>query len=136
MAYFNKAGLLIRSKDGTGFLVCVKNYFTSDFILPGGKFEKGETDQACLKREIKEELSADLDDATLVFLGEYTDVAAGDPTKDVSIRLFEGKIIGTPVPTNEIIELHWLTKGDISHPRLSPILKNKILPDLITRGLL
>ena len=133
MAHFNKVGMIILSNDEAKFLTCVKNHFTSDFILPGGKFEKGETDKECLIREIKEELDVKTDETSLEFVGEYTDVAAGDPTKDVMIRLYKGKIIGKLKPTNEIIEFHWLAKDDLSHPRLSPIVKNKILPDLIAR---
>jgi 8-oxo-dGTP pyrophosphatase MutT (NUDIX family) len=87
-------------------------------------------------REIKEELDVDIDKPSLKFIGEYIDVAAGDPTKDVSIRLYEGKIIGEPKPSHEIKFFHWLSRNDLSHPRLSPIIRNKILPDLIKRNIL
>jgi hypothetical protein len=36
MAYFNKIGLLLFNEDQTKFLVCEKDNFTSDFIMPGG----------------------------------------------------------------------------------------------------
>lgn len=136
MAYFNKVGLLLLSDDQTKFMVCEKDNFTSDFIMPGGRIEKGETDMECLSREIKEELAVSLDLSSVNYLGEYVDVASGDATKDVSIRLYAGKIIGEPKPSQEILKFYWLGKNDLAHERLSPVIKNKILPDLIARKIL
>jgi len=134
MAFFNKIGLLVLDEDSTRFLVCEKDNFTSDFIMPGGQLEKGEDDISCLAREVEKELDVDTDKDSLKFIGEYIDVAAGDPTKDVSIKLYKGKIIGEPKPSQEIIKFHWIGKNNID--RLSPIIKNKILPDLIERSIL
>jgi len=136
MAYFNKIGLLLFNDDRTKFMVCEKNNFTSDFIMPGGQIEEGEDDLKCLAREINEELSVETDEASLKYINEYLDVAAGDLTKDVSIKLYEGKIIGEPKPSAEIIKFYWIGKDDLAHPRLSPIIKNKILPDLIAKNIL
>ena len=136
MAHFNKIGLLLLNDDQTKFLVCEKNNFTSDFIMPGGQVDDGENDKECLVREIKEELDVDTDKTSLVFIKEYVDIAAGDPTKDVSIKLYQGKIIGKPKPSAEIIKFHWIGRDGLSHPRLSPIIKNKILPDLIVKNIL
>lgn len=134
MAYFNKIGLLLLNEDGTKFMVCEKDNFTSDFIMPGGQLDEGENDIECLAREIEEELDVELEREGLRYVDEYVDVAAGDPTKDVSIKLFEGRIKGEPKPSAEIIKFHWV--GKESHSRLSPIIKNKILPDLIARQIL
>ncbi|HBA36363.1 TPA: hypothetical protein DCZ15_00650 [Candidatus Falkowbacteria bacterium] len=136
MAYFNKIGLLYLNDDQSKFLVCEKDNFTSDFIMPGGQVDDGENNEECLVREIKEELDVDMDKTSLIFIKEYVDVAAGDPTKDVSIKLYEGKIIGEPKPSAEIIKFHWVGKDDLFHPRLSPIVKNRILPDLIAKKIL
>jgi 8-oxo-dGTP diphosphatase len=136
MAYFNKVGLLLLSDDGTRFMVCEKNNFTTDFIMPGGRIESGESHLECLKRELQEELCVDLDEASTEFIGEYVDIAAGDPTKDVSIMLYKGRVIGNPTPANEIMGFQWIGKNDLHHPRLSPVIKNKLLPDLIARGIL
>lgn len=134
MAYFNKIGLLLLNEDCTKFMVCEKNNFTSDYIMPGGKIDSGESDIDCLVREIKEELDVDTDINSLEYLWEYIDVAAWDVTKDVSIRLFKWKIIWTPTPSQEIIWFQWIDKNWDS--RLSAIIKNKILPDLIVRKIL
>lgn len=136
MAYFNKIGLLLLNDDQSKFLVCEKDNFTSDFIMPGWRLEEGEDDIACIVREITEELDVKLDVLSLRYINDYTDVAAGDQTKDVSIKLYEGNIIGEPKPSNEIIKFYWIGKDDMSHPRLSPIIKNKIMPDLIAKSIL
>jgi len=102
--------------------------------MPGGQIDSGESDIDCLVREIKEELSVDTDINSLEYLWEYIDVAAWDLTKDVSIRLFKWKIIWNPVPSQEIIWFQWIDKTWNS--KLSAIIKNKILPDLVSRKIL
>lgn len=137
MAYYNKIGLLILSEDQTKFLVCEKypQFVTSDYIMPGGKFEEA-TEIETLKAEIKEELNCEIDIKSLEYITEYTDIAAGRPDRDVSIRLYRGKIIGTPTPSTEIKEVHWISKEDQINPKVSPIIRNKIIPDLVKRGIL
>ena len=136
MAYFNKVGLLLLSEDHKKFMVCEKDNFTTDYILPGGRIEEGETDTECLIREIREELDVQLDASSLEFIGQYIDVAAGDHTKDVSIRLYGGKVIGELRPSHEIISFSWLGRDDLVTDRVSPIIRNKILPDLTVRGII
>ena len=103
MAHYNKIGLLVLSESGMQFLVCEKypQFVTSDYIMPGGQLNE-ENDVECLKAEIKEELNCEVDVASLEYIGEYTDVAAGRPERDVSIRLYGGKLIGHPTPSTEI----------------------------------
>lgn len=136
MAFFNKIGLLLLSGDEKKFMVCEKDNFTTDYILPGGRIEEGESDVVCLKREIEEELNTQLDVDSLEFIGQYVDVAAGDATKDVSIRLYSGKIMGDPIPSHEIVKFCWLGRADAATDRVSPIIRNKILPDLTKRNIL
>jgi 8-oxo-dGTP pyrophosphatase MutT (NUDIX family) len=138
MSDINKIGLLLLNPDGKKFLVCEKDKsdMTSDFIMPGGQLEKGESDEECLIREIGEELSVQLVETSLVYIKEYIDVAAGDETKQVSIKLYQGVVIGEAKPSQEIVRLHWIGKEDLSNLRISPIIRNKILPDLIASKIL
>lgn len=117
-------------------MVCEKNNFTSDFITPGGRFENNESDIQCLSREIKEELDVEVDLLSLSFVWEYIHAASGAPDKDVSIRLYVWKILWEPVPSSEMIAFHWITKEDTNHPRVSPIIKLKIIPDIVSRWIL
>ncbi|QQS15279.1 MAG: NUDIX domain-containing protein [Candidatus Moraniibacteriota bacterium] len=137
MAFYNKIGLLVLNKERTKFLVCEKdkNNVTNDYIMPGGQFFEDSIEE-CLKNEIKEELDCEINFNTLQFIGEYIDIAAGVPTKEVSIQLYQGDLIGDPTPSSEIKFVHWVGKNDASNTRLSPIVKNKIIPDLLKRSIL
>jgi 8-oxo-dGTP pyrophosphatase MutT (NUDIX family) len=133
MADYNKAGLLV-VRDNR-ILLCRKTTGTSRLILPGGCFEPGETDEACLRRELIEELGP-VEVANVTYLGTYSDGAAGHAGKTVEIRLYRGDLAGEePAPHSEIAELVWFGSAD-DRTRLSPSIVNKILPDLIRRGIL
>ncbi len=139
MAYYNKIALLVLNDDETKFLVCEPGEKYTEksvvqYLMPGGKLEE-KSDVECLRAEIKEELGCDFDESSLKLIGEYTDVAAA-PGRDVMLRLYRGKLIGTPRPSSEIGALHWIGKEDVSNPKVSPIIRNKILPDLIGRKIL
>jgi 8-oxo-dGTP pyrophosphatase MutT (NUDIX family) len=105
------------------------------FLMPGGQLE-GESDIECLHREVQDELGCDVRDESIEFVAEYTDVAASHPDRDVSIKLYQGVLAGEPHPKAEIGALHWIGKADVGNELVSPIIRNKIIPDLITRGLL
>ena len=135
MADFNKIGLITLKNDA--FLLCRKNHFTSRLILPGGRIEKNEDAMTCLARELREELG-EVTAFNLQQIGTYQDSAhSDDPSvvKTLKIELFSGELKGDPKPCSEIIELVWF--GRHSDPNeLTPILKNKILPDLIRKKIL
>ncbi len=132
MADYEKIGLLVLRAGA--LLLCRKKSGTPLLILPGGCLEAGETALECLNREIREELGA-VTVENLAYLGSYTDRAAGDPDKTVSIELYSGALRGTPEPHSEIAKLVWFGRAD-DWGRLAPSLSGKILPDLIARGIL
>jgi len=132
-ADYEKAGL-VAIRDGR-ILLCRKKHSTALLILPGGCFEPGESAAECLDRELREELG-DVRVERVEYVGTYTDRAAGiGPPKSVRIELYRADLIGDPAPHSEIKELIWFGMQD-DRGQLAPSLINKILPDLIARGIL
>jgi 8-oxo-dGTP diphosphatase len=132
---FDKVGLLAM-RDGK-ILLCRKKHTTSLLILPGGCREPGESAIDCLTRELREELG-DVVVSALELVGVYTYRAAGPettPPKTVRIELYRGELIGEPVACSEIAELVWFGERD-DRFQLAPSIANKILPDLLARGIL
>jgi 8-oxo-dGTP diphosphatase len=133
VADYNKIGLLTL-RDGR-MLLCRKKHTTSLLILPGGCLEPNESAVACLERELREELG-EVRVSGLEYVGTYTDAAAGsEGRKTVRIELYRGGLTGEPVASSEIRELVWFGEhGDAA--QLAPSLANKIIPDLVARGIL
>jgi 8-oxo-dGTP diphosphatase len=135
VADVNKVGVLILRRDR--FLLCRKNRDTSKLILPGGRIEAGESDMECLARELREELG-EVSLRNAEYVGTYDDRAAmDDPTvvKTLRIVLYRGDLVGTPTPASEITDVVWFGP-DSDVAELTPIFVNRILPDLLSRGIL
>jgi 8-oxo-dGTP pyrophosphatase MutT (NUDIX family) len=131
MADYSKVGLLL-VRNGR-ILLCRKKHGTGLLILPGGCIEAGESSEECLERELREELG-NVRISALEYIGTYSDRAAGDNAKTVEIQLYRGILEGTPVASSEIAELIWFSASD-SLEVLAPSIRNKILPDVISRGI-
>ena len=135
MADYDKVGLLTL-REGK-ILLCRKKHTTSSLILPGGCKEPGESALDCLARELREELG-DVQVSEPEYIGVYSGRAAGSeagPPKTVQIELYRADLIGEPAARSEIAELVWFGPED-DGTRLAPSIRNKILPDLIARGIL
>jgi 8-oxo-dGTP pyrophosphatase MutT (NUDIX family) len=131
MNLIHKAGLLV-VRDGC-ILLCRKKRNRERLILPGGKFEDGETAAECLLREIREELGP-VRLSGLEHVGTYTDQAV-EAGKQIRVELYSGDLEGTPAACSEIAELVWFGQaGD--RCELAPSLANRIIPDLVSRGIL
>ena len=83
------------------------------FYMPGGKREPGESDQAALIREIKEEISVDLMPETIRYVKIFTAQAHGKPEGVfVKIACYAADFTGELKASAEIEELAWLSHKD------------------------
>ncbi|WP_035060187.1 NUDIX hydrolase [Andreprevotia chitinilytica] len=111
-------------------LLTVRKRGTRLFMLPGGKPEVGETDVACLLREVKEELRCEVDPASLQFLGAFTAPAANEVGRLVVARVYRGDLLGEPALATEIEEMMWVDPAQ-PHVALAPLLQVHVLPTLL-----
>ena len=132
MADYDKVGLLTVRRGK--ILLCRKKHTTSVLILPGGCKAPGESALDCLARELREELG-DVQVNEPEYIGVYSDRAAGSEAKTVDIELYRADLMGEPDARSEIAELVWFGEED-DRARLAPSIRNKILPDLVARGIL
>ena len=101
------------------------------FYTLGGKYEPGEDDYACIKREVKEEVNCEVIEKSVKFLKEFED--ENDEGGVLNIRLYKGELIGEPKPSSEIVEIGWFDSN--SDPKnLSLIAKRTIFPWLKMHG--
>ncbi|UOQ73282.1 NUDIX hydrolase [Hymenobacter cellulosilyticus] len=90
------------------------------YYFPGGKREAGETDAQTLIREIREELTVELEPGSLRYLGTFEAQAHGHAA-GILVRMlcYAAEYRGTLQPAAEIEEVTWLTYQD--RPRVSPV---------------
>lgn len=83
------------------------------FYFPGGKREPGESDHACLTREVREELEVELIAETLEHIGVFEAQAHGK-SAGVLVRMpcYSGQYRGALSAASEIEEVAWLTFAD------------------------
>ena len=93
-----------------GQLLSTRSRGKDRYYIPGGKREAGETDAQTLLREIKEELTVDLDPASLAHAGTFEAPAHGHPT-GILVRMtcYRATYTGVLRPAAEIEEVVWLT---------------------------
>jgi 8-oxo-dGTP diphosphatase len=127
-----KVGAIILN-DKKELLVVRKHYKDRlDYIIPGGKQEKGENDQQTLLRELQEELAINV--IAYEYFGKYEEIAIFENIPIV-INVYRVKIEGEPQAQSEIKDLVWVdrhyhTKGHI----LGTVLSKHVIPSLIERG--
>ena len=101
-------------------LLCARSKGKDIYYIPGGKREKGETDQAALIREIKEEISVDLIPTTIKYAETFTARAHGK-LDGVLVKLtcYFAEFTGEIKASAEIEEVTWLSYED--KVRCSPV---------------
>lgn len=137
MADIYVAGLLLLNESCTELLLTrSESKMVPHWILPCGSIEPGESSLEAMTREVKEELACDVDLKTISFIGEYEGPASGRLEQTVNIQLFKGKVLGTPKANEEIVEVKWFDASTIDNPMVSEIIKDKIIPDLLSKKIL
>ena len=93
-----------------GRLLSTRSRGKDRYYIPGGKREPGETDQQTLLREIREELTVDLDPASVVQVGTFTAPAHGHPEGVlVQMTCYQASYTGHLQPAAEIEAVVWLS---------------------------
>jgi 8-oxo-dGTP diphosphatase len=96
------------------------------YYLPGGKREPGESDEECVCREIREELSVRLRPVTLRKLGVFKAQAHGrEPGTQIHMACYAADFDGELRANAEVEEFRWLTYAD--RERVAPV--DKIIFD-------
>ncbi len=80
---------------------------------PGGKVEQGETREQALVREIREELSVEIDPATIQHYGDFEAQAFGKPEGTfVRMHCYTASYTGEPKPSSELEKIEYFSYID------------------------
>lgn len=104
------------------------------WYIPGGKREKNESDIEALMREVKEELSVELDPGTLKKYGVFEAQAHGHPEGTiVRMTCYTSEYIGKLTAASEIEKLEYFPfsrkseSSVVDHLIFDDLKKNKLL---------
>jgi len=107
-----------RRQDGT--------HLEGHWEFPGGKCEPGETDEACLTREMREELGVDVRVGGLLL-----SVAHAYPDRAVELHFYACEMSGAPRPLLGQ-EMRWVAREDLRTLQFPPA--DAELIDLLTQS--
>ncbi len=104
-------------KDGNRIFATARGYgeFKGLWEFPGGKIEKDETSQQALMREIKEELTVDINVGNLIQTIEYD-----YPTFHLSMDCFWAEVIAGQLFLKEAEDAKWLAKDEVDTVKWLP----------------
>jgi DNA polymerase-3 subunit epsilon len=125
-AVLRVAAAIITDADGRTLLV--RKAGSSAFMQAGGKIEPGESALEALARELREEVSLDLDPDFTEYLGSFRAVAANEPDTVIRAEVFALVAQTQPVPAGEIAELVWIDDPSGHGLTLAALTQDTILP--------
>jgi 8-oxo-dGTP diphosphatase len=108
-------------RDTQGRMLVVRKRGTAIFMKPGGKREPGEDDLTALARELDEEISARLVEASL--LGRFEAPAANEPGVTVRAATYLARVEGEIAARAEIEELAWIDPAAPGDIVLAPLMQ-------------
>lgn len=120
-------------KDGK--ILMERGYDYPELWTPGGKIDGTETDEECLRRELKEELGVEL--MSSKFFKEYPGVSHYNPGVKMIQRVYICTIEGELQPAMEIKDYLWFSKDDFESKKYPMITmtEKEVIPDLIRAGI-
>ncbi|MDX6014768.1 MULTISPECIES: NUDIX hydrolase [Shewanella] len=95
-------------------VLCVKSKGKDKFFIPGGKPEPGETLEQALTRELKEELSIELQQSTICYRFSITDKAFGLENTELTMHCFSAGFSGNINSAAEIESQEWIGIADMA----------------------
>ncbi|MDH7798686.1 MULTISPECIES: NUDIX domain-containing protein [unclassified Beijerinckia] len=121
------ASAIINDPSGQTLLVRKKGALA--FMQAGGKIDSGETSLEALRRELREELSLDIGQCDIAFVGQFEAVAANEPGHIVIADIFRLSVASAAIqPSAEIEEVVWVDPKSPPPITLAPLTRDHILP--------
>ncbi|KKU54807.1 MAG: NUDIX hydrolase [Candidatus Moranbacteria bacterium GW2011_GWE2_47_10] len=114
-----KVACILIEKEGRILLVKDGDFWS----LPGGKIEKGESEIACMKREVAEEICEEVISVTRRLPGLFRGIS---PTrrKNIEVAVFVGDIAGSGLSQEGEHESCWFAWDNVFSQNLSVITEN------------
>jgi len=124
------AAIIIRNRK----ILLVTGYGGTVYWTPGGKMEEDESREACLRRELFEELGIRVKE--MAYYTSY-ETRKGIKGRQKS-RCYFVRHSGTIRPKGEITKILWYSRGDfiVGKPRLFSGIGQNLIPKLISDGYL
>jgi mutator protein MutT len=130
---YKAGGIILKNRR----LLVVRSKGKDIFNTPGGKLESGETPEAALIRELKEEIKIDLIQNDLEPFGTFYAQASGQESKTIRMDVFiVKKWSGEITPDSEIEEARWINSQDAEEIALGSIFHHEVIPRMKKQGLI
>ncbi|MCG4258439.1 NUDIX hydrolase [Acetobacter senegalensis] len=111
-----------------GKILLVRKAGTTAFMQAGGKLDAGETARQAVVRELKEELSLQIEAESIDHIGSFRAPAANEPGWDVVADCFYVPCSTEVSPEAEIEEVLWIDPLSPPDIELAPLTRDHILP--------